>query len=119
MFIGAQVKIYEVEIATKLDPNVILVDSSGRFLREHPCHEIYKVVLANGEAYAFDPTCSQYGDSIPIVPWGEYESTRIEEVLRTTCIEDGRVRTEQMISRLKKTQTRFLWPRVHKDLCSR
>lgn len=58
----------------------ILVD--GGINHNKYLHSLFKITLRSGEAWAFDPTCSQFGYSNPLDPWTEYRKTRVKKVQR-------------------------------------
>lgn len=43
-------------------------------------HNLYKITLGNGDVWALDPTCAQFGHSSPLQPWHDflwYRATKI------------------------------------------
>ncbi|KAK6585058.1 hypothetical protein PZA11_001785 [Diplocarpon coronariae] len=50
---------------------------------DHVLHEMLKVTLRSGEAFAFDIAGAQYGYPEPITPWKQYKEGRILNIVNT------------------------------------
>ena len=58
----------------------------GSFDGRKPVHTVLKVALRSGELVAVDLACAHVGHLEPILPWKEFEASRVLNIIEVTKV---------------------------------
>ncbi|KAL1954223.1 hypothetical protein VTO42DRAFT_1503 [Malbranchea cinnamomea] len=88
------------DLSSDIEACLVIIKNRKILLRDIlPCgrpdptietHYIFKVTLTSGESWALDPTGAQFGFREPLLPWDEYVTARVSEIVyERALVKDG------------------------------